>query len=97
MRDEGVFSGYHLFDTFHILKKFRKVSGIEGDNFQRLRQLIHAKNKREYAQLLEKMMAEVRNDDQLMNLRNFDFNSHMYCISQIEPTFIGTGITDSPL
>ena len=27
LKEEGGFHGYHLFDTFHILKKFRKASG----------------------------------------------------------------------
>ncbi len=28
-------------------------------------------------------------------LRNFDYNSEKYCYSQIEPSYVGIGISDS--
>lgn len=44
LKEEGIFQGTHLFDMFHILRKFRKFN-TNRDTFPLIRQLIHAKNK----------------------------------------------------
>lgn len=95
LKKEGIFKGSHLFDTFHILRKFRQ-SGIETTTFQLVRQMMHAKDKQQYRRLLRKTMRQLTNDKQLQTLRNFDLNSESYCYSQIEPGWVGIGVSNSP-
>lgn len=44
LKDDGTFTGVHLFDMFHMLRKFRKGS-TDGSFFALFRTLIHAKNR----------------------------------------------------
>jgi hypothetical protein len=93
LRQEGLFTGKHLLDMFHVLKKFRK--SCESTTFQLFRKMMHAKDKQEYRRALNEAMLEVSNDEELEVLKNFDYNSDRYCYSQTDASFVGIGISDS--
>ena len=44
LKKEGIFKGQHLFDMFHILRKFRKCSSLSS-TFQCVREMMHAKDR----------------------------------------------------
>ena len=61
LKDKGIFKGTHLFDMFHILRKFRKCY-FEGENFQLLRKLIHAPNRMEYRKIFEEFKTKIKTE-----------------------------------
>jgi len=83
LQKEGVFTGNHYFDMFHIMKKFRKSA--DGNCFQLYRKILNVSNKAEYRKIFRELMREVNNDKELNLLRIFDNNSEKFCFSQIKP------------
>ena len=50
LKKEGIWNGQHLFDMFHILKKFRK--NCEPDIFQLFRKMMHSRDRYDYRTFL---------------------------------------------
>lgn len=74
LQKEGIFTGRHYFDTFHVLRKLRKFSS-ESSTFQHVRRLIHSKDKNEYRKLFNLAKSQLLNEDEVAMLRLFDLNS----------------------
>ena len=64
LKKEGIFKGKHLFDMFHILRKFRKCSS-SSETFQNMRAMMHAKDRQQYRRLFKKAKEEIVNDKEL--------------------------------
>jgi len=94
LKAQGIFTGTHLLDMFHILRRFRKAD-TNSTVRQYFRELIHASNKTTYRKIFREALKEVSNDKEANLLRNFDLYSERYCYSQIEDNFVGIGISNS--
>ena len=62
-----------------------------------LRKLIHTRNRFKYRRVFREMMGMVRTEHELDLLRKIDYNSDNFCYSQVDPVYVGTGISDSPV
>lgn len=58
---EGIFTGRHLFDVFHMLRKFRKNIS-QSSTFQLIKKLIHTKDKLIYRKVFKEAIKNIAND-----------------------------------
>lgn len=92
LKDDGDYQGYHLLDTFHILrnitKKTKKKSLIDN-----LREAMFSKTQEAYNQHLEYAREACSNEDDAEIYSRFVKNSKKYCISQTPVCFHGVSIS----